>query len=291
MYSLVRRFIKTAALGTVAAGWGQPSSPLTATPMHTPLPRPDGVTQRYERLACRLGIDTTFHRLRHYSATELIVGGVDPRTVAGRLGHGGGGTTTLKTYTAWVSEADQRAASGLGTRMPARPDPSATAALEREPAYLRTAGELRRRIADGELRAGGTPPAEKQVAAEFGVSVGTAHRVLGQLREWGLVELVDGRRRIVAPAAPAPVPEPVSPAAAMDSRFWSVVLRGPNGRRYPARMVVASLADPSSFRAHLVGIARVEVPEWTDDGEGWIGDFELEVSEPESFEPAVTLRW
>lgn len=63
-------------------------------------PRPDGVTQRYERLADRLGVDTTFHKLRHYSATELIAGGVDPRTVAGRLGHGGGGTTTLKTYTA-----------------------------------------------------------------------------------------------------------------------------------------------------------------------------------------------
>jgi integrase len=53
--------------------------------------RPDGVTQRYERLANRLGIDTTFHKLRHYSATELIAGRVDPRTVAGRLGHGGGG--------------------------------------------------------------------------------------------------------------------------------------------------------------------------------------------------------
>ena len=43
-------------------------------------PRPDGMTQRYERLASRLDIETTFHRLRHYSATELIVGGVDPRT-------------------------------------------------------------------------------------------------------------------------------------------------------------------------------------------------------------------
>jgi len=79
---------------------------------------PDSVTQRYDRLAARLGIATTFHRLRHYSATELIAAGVDPRTVAGRLGHGGGGTTTLKTYSAWVSEADQRAAKNLGARMP-----------------------------------------------------------------------------------------------------------------------------------------------------------------------------
>jgi nucleoside-diphosphate kinase len=61
------------------------------------------------------------HQLRHYSATELISAGVDVRTVAGRLGHGGGGTTTLKVYSAWHSEADQRAASALGMRMPELP--------------------------------------------------------------------------------------------------------------------------------------------------------------------------
>jgi integrase len=82
---------------------------------------PDSVTQRYDRMVTRLGIDTTLHKLRHYSATELIAAGVDPRTVAGRLGHGGGGTTTLKTYTAWVAEADQRAASTFSARMPPRP--------------------------------------------------------------------------------------------------------------------------------------------------------------------------
>lgn len=87
-------------------------------------PKPDALTQRYERLAVRLGIDTTLHRLRHYSATELITGGVDVRTVAGRLGHAGGGTTTLRTYTAWVSEVDQRAAVGLGAGMPRRPENS-----------------------------------------------------------------------------------------------------------------------------------------------------------------------
>ncbi|MFG1635634.1 tyrosine-type recombinase/integrase [Pseudonocardia alni] len=82
---------------------------------------PDSVTQRYDRMVKKLEINTTFHKLRHYSATELIVAGVDPRTVAGRLGHGGGGTTTLKTYAAWVSEADQRAATALASHMPRRP--------------------------------------------------------------------------------------------------------------------------------------------------------------------------
>src|SRR6185312_13063601 len=50
---------------------------------------PDSVSQRYERLVKRLGIDTTLHKLRHYNATELIAAGVDLRTIAGRLGHGG----------------------------------------------------------------------------------------------------------------------------------------------------------------------------------------------------------
>jgi integrase len=60
--------------------------------------RPDSVTQRYGRTATRLGIETTLHKLRHYSATELISAGVDIRTVAGRLGHGGGGLTTLRVF-------------------------------------------------------------------------------------------------------------------------------------------------------------------------------------------------
>jgi hypothetical protein len=61
------------------------------------------------------------HKLRHYSATELILAGVDVRTVGGRLGHAGGGTTTLRVYAAFVSEADQRASRALSGRMPERP--------------------------------------------------------------------------------------------------------------------------------------------------------------------------
>lgn len=77
---------------------------------------PNTVTQRYGRLAHRIGVDTHLHCLRHYSATELIAAGVDIRTVAGRLGHAGGGSTTLRTYTAFVHEADQRAAAALANR-------------------------------------------------------------------------------------------------------------------------------------------------------------------------------
>jgi integrase len=84
---------------------------------------PDTATQRYGRLVRRLGLTGHLHQLRHYSATELINAGVDVRTVAGRLGHGGGGATTLRVYAAWVAESDQRAATALGSRLQ-RPSPS-----------------------------------------------------------------------------------------------------------------------------------------------------------------------
>jgi integrase len=50
---------------------------------------PGALTQRYNRLVERLGIDTNLHKLRHYTATELLAADVDVRTVAGRRGHPG----------------------------------------------------------------------------------------------------------------------------------------------------------------------------------------------------------
>ncbi len=79
---------------------------------------PDSVTQRFRRLAKRVGVATHLHEFRHYSATQLIAAGVDLRTVAGRLGHGGGGATTLRVYSHWVAASDQRAAELLGRSVP-----------------------------------------------------------------------------------------------------------------------------------------------------------------------------
>ncbi|WP_233578799.1 tyrosine-type recombinase/integrase [Micromonospora sp. BL4] len=84
---------------------------------------PDTATQRFGRMAARLNVETKLRALRHYSATELIAAGVDVHTVAGRLGQGGGGATTLRVYAASLSESDQRAASTLAARMPPHPAP------------------------------------------------------------------------------------------------------------------------------------------------------------------------
>ena len=72
-------------------------------------------------MAADLGIDTHVHALRHDSATELLAGGVDLRTVAGRLDHAGGGATTLKVYAAWLAGADTKAADLIASHLPRPP--------------------------------------------------------------------------------------------------------------------------------------------------------------------------
>jgi integrase len=85
---------------------------------------PRSITHRYGRMATRLKLRSTrLHALRHYSATELLAAGVDLRTVAGRLGHGSGGVTTLKVYAAWVEQADRRAADTIAQIIP-KPQPT-----------------------------------------------------------------------------------------------------------------------------------------------------------------------
>jgi DNA-binding transcriptional regulator YhcF (GntR family) len=263
-------------------------------------PTPDAVTQRYNRLVERLGIDTSLHKLRHYSATELVAAGVDVRTVAGRLGHSGGGTTTLRTYAAWVSEADQRAASGIATRMPSRPtqlDAVERAKDDPRSPYQKIAAEIRRSILSGSLAEGDFAPTEKQLAAQHQVAIGTAHRAMELLKTWGFIRSSRGRRAvIVRPAEPLDSPSADAPdneAATASPQLWMITVRGPDGRRYPARHVCEDISRPDSFRAHLLAIARMERPTETDRRESWIGDYELEVREPgkEHENPKFTLRW
>ncbi len=163
---------------------------------------PSSVSQRYGRLARRLGINTHLHNLRHYSATELIAAGVDVRTVAGRLGHSGGGVTTLRVYAAYLAEADQRASAGLAARMPLRPvrPPSQTERAMTQPATPRErlAVELRAQILEGAFTTGEYLLGIKQLAQERGLSTSTVQRAFQLLRDWGVVEGAPGERPRVA---------------------------------------------------------------------------------------------
>jgi hypothetical protein len=150
------------------------------------------------------------HQLRHYSATELIAGGADIRTVAGRLGHGGGGTTMLKVYSAWRSEVDQRAAGTLGVPMPAPPvDVDPTEPLTAAPVpppeedadsspYKRIAADLRGAIVCGALRPGDALPTLVDLAERYGVAEGAAHQPIALLNTDGLIEVSRGKHAVVA---------------------------------------------------------------------------------------------
>jgi hypothetical protein len=102
---------------------------------------------------------------------------VDVRTVAGRLGHSGGGVTTLRTHAAWVSEADQRAAGEISARMPSRPEKLTLlerARLDPRSPYEVVAADLANRIHRRALPPGDLVPAAEDLAAQHGVAVSTA---------------------------------------------------------------------------------------------------------------------
>jgi integrase len=75
--------------------------------------RPDNVTARWRRLRTKVGLDgCRLHDLRHYVATQLLGAGVDPRTVAGRLGHANP-NVTMTVYGHFLPEKDRAAADFL----------------------------------------------------------------------------------------------------------------------------------------------------------------------------------
>ena len=163
--------------------------------------KPDTVTQRYSRLAKRNHLRSMrFHALRHYSATELLMSGVDLRTVSGRLGHASG-ATTLRFYAAWLEEADRSAAGTISNTMP-RPVP-----LNRTPRnpYEQIATDLRKAIEDGTYPVGALLPANEVIRAKYKVATGTVSRAIGLLKEAGLVHAVRGKRpKVIATKAIEP---------------------------------------------------------------------------------------
>jgi len=252
---------------------------------------PDSVSQRYGDLVERLGIHSSIHKLRHYSATELIAAGVDARTVAGRLGHGGGGTTTLRYYTAWVSESDQRAASTLTARMPARPVDGQASRRQRplHPYELLAAG-LREAIEAGTPAPGEFLPGQKVLAAEHGVSVGTAHRAVSLLADGGYVRVVTGRGFQVVGRLPA-TSRGESDAGVSSAERSAIPLAGPaDSARVPSGAVLLELAirhggeviarfsaaaDPLS--ANDLRVLLADAIRRRGGGEGQIAEYEMEL--------------
>lgn len=75
--------------------------------------RPDNVSARWRRIRKLADLDgVRLHDLRHYVATQLLGAGVDPRTVAGRLGHANP-TVTMTVYGHFLPEKDRAAADFL----------------------------------------------------------------------------------------------------------------------------------------------------------------------------------
>lgn len=82
-------------------------------PVHSTAWNPDWASHRVSDLAASAGVELTIKTLRHYTASQLLAARFDLRNTAARLGHGGGGATTLKFYADPVSEVDRRAAAHL----------------------------------------------------------------------------------------------------------------------------------------------------------------------------------
>jgi integrase len=89
---------------------------------------PDWFTHQVTRAAAGIGVRLNIKALRHYTASQLLAGGIDLRNAAARLGHSGGGATTLRHYADPISEVDRRAATYLAKLIPGPIEPSATSA-------------------------------------------------------------------------------------------------------------------------------------------------------------------
>jgi integrase len=82
-------------------------------PAHSRPWNPDWATHKVADAADAAGVKLDIKGGRHYTASQLLAGGFDLRNTAARLGHSGGGATTLRHYADPVPEVDRRAAAYL----------------------------------------------------------------------------------------------------------------------------------------------------------------------------------
>lgn len=94
-------------------------------PSHARPWNPDWVTHQIAAAADAAGVKFDIKGGRHYTASQLLAGGFDLRNTAARLGHSGGGATTLRHYADPVPEVDRRAATYLA-QLTSRSAPSSS---------------------------------------------------------------------------------------------------------------------------------------------------------------------
>jgi integrase len=82
-------------------------------PSHAQPWNPDWATHKVAEAAEAARVKFDIKGGRHYTASQLLAGGFDLRNTAARLGHSGGGATTLRHYADPVPEVDRRAAAYL----------------------------------------------------------------------------------------------------------------------------------------------------------------------------------
>ena len=102
-----------AALAAVGVELADDAYPFSNDPAHTRPWNPDWATHKVADAADAAGVELDIKGGRHYTAGQLLAGGFDLRNTAARLGHSGGGATTLRHYADPVPEVDRRAAAYL----------------------------------------------------------------------------------------------------------------------------------------------------------------------------------
>jgi len=87
-----------AALAAVGAGLLDDAYLFSNDPAHARPWNPDWVTHQIAVAGDAAGVKLDIKGGRHYTASQLLAGGFDLRNTAARLGHSGGGATTLRHY-------------------------------------------------------------------------------------------------------------------------------------------------------------------------------------------------
>ncbi|HEX3955598.1 MAG TPA: GntR family transcriptional regulator, partial [Trebonia sp.] len=102
-----------AALAPVGVELADDAYLFSNDPAHARPWNPDWATHKVTDVADGVGVELDIKGGRHYTASQLLAGGFDLRNTAARLGHSGGGATTLRHYADPVPEVDRRAAAYL----------------------------------------------------------------------------------------------------------------------------------------------------------------------------------